>query len=270
VATIVEVGGGNDLWLIDLARNAKTRFTFHRDKRQASPVWSPDGSLLVFSSSREEHEGLYIRGAAGTNPEELLATSPPLQGRFATSWSRDGRFLVFHQRSAGDGHSYDLWVLPMKGDRQPVPLVKTDFSERQGQLSPDSRWLAYTSDESGERQVYVRSFPMGATDTSPVTEGKWPVSTKGGHSPKWSHDGKELYFIGEDHKLYAVDVKLGHTFESGVPRPLFELSSFAVSANFVYRYDVAADGRFLVVDAIEEADRTPITVVTNWMALLKK
>jgi eukaryotic-like serine/threonine-protein kinase len=243
VAAILEVTGGNNLWLIDPARNAKSRFTFHRDKRQASPVWSPDGSFVVFSSSREEHEGLYLRASTGTSSEELLATAPPRHGRFATSWSRDGRFLVYHQQSAKDSHSYDIWILPMKGDRQPIPVLTTNFSERQGQLSPDSRWLAYTSDESGERQVYVLSFTLGATRTSPVPEGKWPVSTNGGHSPKWSHDGKELYYIGEDRRLYVVDVKPGRNFESEVPRPLFELSTWTASANFVYRYDISSDGR---------------------------
>jgi len=208
-------GGGADIWLIDLSRQTKTRFTSNPEKREGGPVWSTDGTRIVFSSDSMGQFNIFERAISATGEETALL--PVTVGRLATSWSRDGRFLIYHEYDS-EGSGFDLWALPMEGKRKPVPLLQTEFSERQGQLSPDGRWLAYTSDETGERQVYVRSFRVSAAGASPVLEGKWPVSPDGGHSPKWHPDGRQLFYIGEDRKLKAVEVKPGTRFDAGPPR----------------------------------------------------
>jgi Tol biopolymer transport system component len=253
--------GRNDLWMIDMARGTRTRHTFFEGKyRQAAPLWSPDGSRLVFSSNHKGLFNLYERSVNGQGSDTALL--PPRLGRFATSWSRDGRYLIFHEHDSKGG--FDIWLLPLEGDRKPVPFLRTGYSERQGQLSPDGKWLAYTSDESGRREVYVQAF-RAAWPNGPA--GKWTVSTAGGHSPRWSSDGKRLSYISEDRKLVSVGVTSEGGFRVTLPKPQFTLSGYAATANFVYRYDVCADGRFLVVDQPESGPQ-PIVVLVNWPATL--
>jgi Tol biopolymer transport system component len=257
--------GTGDVWITDLIRGgAPARLTFRSDKPHGCLVWSADGSSLVYHSNADGTFNLYIRAANGAGGEAGLL--PPGQGRCATSWSRDGRFLIFQEYDANN--KQHIWILPMKGDRKPVPFMRTDFREVQAQLSPDGQWIAYTSDESGQREVYVRPFRGGpATDS----DGKWLISAHGGHSPLWRPDGKELFYIAADRNLMATEIKPGAAFQTGQTRALFELNSWATSSNFVYRYDISPDGqRFLVDDRIEEGSASPITVMLNWTSLLTK
>jgi hypothetical protein len=168
----------------------------------------------------------------------------------------------------------DLWALPLTGDRKPIPLLQSEFNEYMGQLSPDGRWLAYASDESGRPEVYVQPFTAGAAPGSgkPVA-GKWPVSTGGGSQPRWRGDGKELFYLA-DRKLMAVEIKIsGGGFDHGPAQALFTLRFNPISAgHYLYRYVPSADGkRFLVgTEPGESTEAPPLNVVVNWLAGVKK
>ena len=201
--------GANDIWLFDLSRGIPSRFTTDPGS-DSNPLWSPDGSRIVFTSSREGVLNLYQKVASGVANEEVLLKSG--EEKVPDDWSADGRFIVFE--TLNPKTKWDLWVLPMYGDRQPSPFLQTEFNERQAQFSPDGKWIAYTSDESGTRDVYVQTFPAPG--------GRWRVSTGGGTQPRWRRDGRELFYIAAGRKLMAADVKPGATFEAGVPKLLFD------------------------------------------------
>ncbi len=249
--------GNTDIWLVDLSRGAYSRFTSD-PSNDAIPIWSPDGSQIVFRSNRNGPVDLYLKKASSVSREEPLLTSN-VQKR-PTDWSRDGRFIVYE--SVDPKTKEDLWILPMFGDRQPTPYLQTEFSEQQGRLSPDGRWMAYTSDESGREEVYVQSFPTLGT--------KYRISTNGGADPRFRGDGKELFFVAADRKLMAVEVKAASTFEASVPRELFQTRVSGLSDTRTH-YSITADGqRFLVVNTAEDMISSPITVVLNWTAELKR
>ncbi len=250
--------GNLDVWLTDLARNLSSRFTFS-PATSSRPIWSPDGSRIAFVSSREGFGDIYEKSSSGAGQERVIFRSN--QDKFLTDWSLDGRFLVFH--TPGPKTGWDVWVLPMTGDRKPMAFAQTEFSEVQGQLSPDERWMAYASDESGRMEVYVQPFPASG--------GKWQVSTGGGSQPRWRRDGKELFYVSADKRLMAVEVKADATFEAGVPKALFGTRFLPAAAPHLLSYAVAGDGqRFLVTRLVEEEPAIPITVVLNWTAGLKK
>jgi eukaryotic-like serine/threonine-protein kinase len=248
--------GTTDIWLFDLSRGIPSRFTTH-PAPDLNPLWSPDGSRIVFSSLREGVSNLYQKVAGGVGNEEVLLKSS--EAKVPDDWSSDGQFIVYE--TLNPKTKWDLWVLPMSGDRQPFPFLQTEFNELQAQFSPDGKWIAYTSDESGAREVYAQTFPASG--------GKWRVSTDGGSQPRWRHDGKELFYIAFDRKLMAVDVKLGATFEAGVPKTLFGTRVLTLTSERTYA--VTADGqRFLINSTLEETSATPISVVVNWTADLKR
>jgi serine/threonine protein kinase len=250
--------GNLDIWLADLARNLSSRFTFS-PANESRPVWSPDGSRIAFVSSREGFGDIYEKPSSGAGQERVIFRSN--QDKFLTDWSLDGRFLVFH--TPGPKTGWDVWVVPMTGERKAVTFAQTEFSEVQGQLSPDGRWMAYASDESGTMEVYVQPFPASG--------GKWQVSTGGGSQPRWRRDGKELFYISADKRLMAVEVKTEGTFEAGVPKALFSTRFLPAAAPYQHSYAVASDGqRFLVTRLVEEEPAIPITVVMNWTAGPKK
>jgi Tol biopolymer transport system component/predicted Ser/Thr protein kinase len=245
----------SNLWLLDLARGTNKRFTSSVG-RNDHPVWSPDGSGIVFVSSREggatSNLNLYQKLASGNEDETALFRSG--EAKIPTSWSRDGRFLLY--TVADPKTKNDIWVLSMDGDHRRTRLLGTEFSESQAQFSPDSRWIAYTSDASGRDEVYVRGFPEAGED--------FVVSRGGGHSPRWRGDGKELYYISLDGKMMAVEVASGRLFQPGTPKPLFQASGA------LPEWNVTADGqRFLFAVPVEQT-QAPFTVVSNWMAALKK
>lgn len=250
-----------DIWLYDFARGVSTRFTF-APSIDRYPLWSPDGSRLVFASNRSGHFDLYQKASNGTGDDELLFKSD--QDKIPTSWSRDGRFLLF--TSFDPKTSRDIWVLPLDGDRKPVPFLRTEFDEREGSFSPDGRWVAYVSRESGRFEVYVRPFsPPGAAGSSSAG-GKWQISKAGGREPLWRGDSKELFYLTADQRVMAVEVAANPAFQAGIPQPLFSLAANASNLQ------VTPDGkRFLIAAPPQQANaELPITVLLNWPALLRK
>jgi len=252
--------GSADIWLIDLARNTPSRFTFD-SANDTAPVWSPDGSRIAFASNRDTVPHIYQKPSNGTGNDELLFKASDPTGPH--DWSPDGRFILFGLLSPKT--NVDLWLLPLFGDQKPAPFLQTEFTENQGRFSPDGRWVAYTSNESGPYQVYVQSFPTSG--------GKWQVSTAGGAQPQWRHDGKELFYLSPDRKIMAVEVNAaGPTFVPGVPKPLFEArfsTLFPGPPGGTY-YAVASNGQRFLVNTLAGEPALPLTVVLNWTAGLKR
>jgi Tol biopolymer transport system component/predicted Ser/Thr protein kinase len=244
-----------NLWLLDVARGTSKRFT-SAEGRNDYPVWSPDGSRIVFASSREVGTNiglnLYQEVISGPKGEEVVLRSG--ETKFPTSWSRDGHFLLY--TVADPKTKNDIWVLSMEGDHQRTRLLGTEFSESQAQFSPDSRWIAYTSDSSGRNEVYVRAFPDAKED--------FVVSKGGGSSPRWRGDGKELYYASSDGKVMAVEVAAGGLFQPGTPKALFQASGV------LPEWNVTPDGKQFLFAMPVEQTQVPFTVVSNWTAALKK
>jgi eukaryotic-like serine/threonine-protein kinase len=202
---------------------------------------------------------LYKKSVNGTNAEEAVITSP--DDEFPSQWSADGRFIVYSTPKPNT--NWDLWTLPVLDPSKPSPFFKTPFNEVQGALSPNGHWMAYTSDETGRFEVYVQSFPVAGN--------KWQVSVDGGSDPKWRSDGRELFYVSPKHKLMSVTVGLGSTFEAGLPKELFEVPVPDVVASFPNSYVVTTDGRrFLVNTVVRDAPSSPISVVVNWAAELRR
>jgi Tol biopolymer transport system component len=222
--------------------------------------WSADGTRVVYTSERDKDSGMYARAANGTGAEELLLArdAPPSP----TDWSRDGRYIVFSMISPTTRD--DLWVLPMTGTRKPELFLQTDFSERQAQFSPDGKWIAYSSDESGEYEIYVLPFPSSGPG------GKSRISSGGGAMPRWRGDGRELFYVTPDSKMMAVDVTPGTALRFGTPRMLFQ-SNIVSAAIAFHRYAVTSDGqRFLINSRQSDENTAYLTVVLNALSGLKK
>jgi len=250
-----------DVWLLDVGRNTTTRLTYEQ-VRALFPVWSADGSSVIFGSVRGGEVNLYLKLASGAGDERLLLKSPD-GSKYATSWSRDGRFLLYTVENPET--KSDLWVLPLQGDHKPIPFLRTEFNERSGQFSPDGHWVAYTADESGRDEIYVRDFSSGAAQGSWDAAGEWLISKGGGNSPRWRGDGEELFYVASDGKLMSVDISAKPVFKAGAPGPLFQLPPGFIGA------DVTADGRrFLVGVPVAQTAEVPFTVVLNWQTTLKK
>jgi Tol biopolymer transport system component len=252
-------GGDSDIWLMDLARGTPTRFTFDPSP-DLSSVWSPDGGRILFTSLRDGHGDLYQRAASGGGADEVLVKSD--FSKMPNDWSANGKFILYQELNPRT--SNDLWVLPVAGGQEPFPFLQSQFDERQGRFSPDGRWIAYASNESGPWQVYVRSFPDPG--------GKWQVSTNGGGQPQWRRDGRELFYLSADRKLMAVEVNgSGPTFDAGTPKELFTVRIQSVGLPGPRNYYAATkDGqRFLVVSVPGDPTASPTTVVLNWTADLK-
>jgi len=251
VAVTRTVEGNMDIWLLDGART--TRFTFDESPDQW-PIWSPDGSRIAFSSARKGVNDLYQKPSNGAGSEELLLESP--QQKISNDWSPNGRFILYF--APDPKTSFDLWALPVEGKRTPFVFLNTNFSERKGRFSPDGRWVAYQSNQSGREEVYIRPFPEPGA--------QWQVSTAGGIWPRWRRDGRELYYIAADARLMAVPItSKGGTLEPGTPIPLFQTRIVGAGTDPALQpeYDVAPDGRFLINTVLDEAV-SPITLIQNW------
>jgi hypothetical protein len=242
------VPDANDIWTIDLLRGVPSRLTFSPDADD-DPVWSPDGTTIAFSSIRRGVPGLYRKPLGKDADDELVFTNHATI--HPTTWSPDGRFLLFEQTSPTT--ESDIWVLPVQGDRSPHPYVATRCSEAEAHFSPDGKWVAYTSDESGRSEVYVQSFPN--------PDEKVQISTRGGVSPRWAPSGRELYFLSIERRLMAVPVALSDPLRVGTPTPLFD-TAVGLGEN---RYTATHDGkRFLLNVGTAEGSSAPLVVMLNW------
>jgi Tol biopolymer transport system component len=262
------VQGNSDLWLLDGVHSR--RFTFD-PAPDVFPIWSPDGAQIVYMR-RTGIGDLYRKLTGGAGGEELLLSTSHIQ--VPTSWSADGRFLMYG--TTDPQTNSDIWVLPMSGnanDRKPFVFLNTPFREANGAFSPDSRWVAYESNESGRPDVYVRPFvPPGATGTAAAGTGLWPVSTAGGITPLWRANGKELYYINPDGAMMASPITVtGSSLEAGSPVTLFQtrIYSGGVDLQLGRQYDVTAEGRFLINTLLNEAT-APITLLQNWNPTAKR
>jgi len=263
VADVSSGPGGqvSDIWLRDLTSGARTRVTFNPDN-DSTPVWSPDGTRIAFTSRRAGVNLPYQRAADGTGGE--IPLFPYDRSAWANDWSSDGRWVIYSTpgpNSAGNG----LWVVPMGGGnaRKPVPYLVASAIQQQAQFSPDGRFVAYGSAQSGTWEIYVQPFPK-------ASEGKWMVSSGGGVEPRWSRDGKELfYFSGQT--LMAVPVSMRPTFSNGAPVALFDAPVQAGYTNDSHRWQVAPDSkRFLLLTNAGKDQASPLDVVVNWAPLLKR
>jgi Tol biopolymer transport system component len=248
------MNGNADLWLRETQSGVLSRFTFDR-VLEAFPVWSPDMRRLVFGSNRTGVVDLYEKPVSGVGMEELLLATP--QGKAPLDWSADGRLLLYRV----DAASYDLWALPLEGDRKPFPVVQTNFDEMDGQFSPDGRWIAYGSNESGRFEIYVQSFPGKG--------GKWQMSSTGCAQVRWRRDGKELFCIGLDGRLMAVPFQVGsdaQTAKPSDPVPLFatRIPGGALQGGFKHQYSVSPDGQRFLINSQIATGAVPITLVLNW------
>jgi Tol biopolymer transport system component len=246
-----------DLWMRDVARGTTQKLTAGTFDSSYAPVWSPDNSAIIFSAYPIDR--LFRKAVASTQEFAL-----PVEGTdsTATSWSRDGKLLAYSQTSSTT--KTDLWLLPLdEKDPKPRPFKQTPAAEREGQISPDGRWMAYTSDASGRNEVYVESIALGGASH--------PVSVNGGGYPRWRADGKELYFITSSNSaLMAVDVKTGPELTFGVPHELFTQPDLRRNVS-EFPYQPNADGsQFLMLLSAGGEVAPPLTVVTNWQATLKK
>jgi hypothetical protein len=250
---INEQGNVVDLWIVDLGKGLERRLTSGKAEHRY-PVWSPDGTRIVFGSNREGALDLYWKPSNGAANEELLLKSS--EDKIPLDWSRDGKYLLYMVQDPKTGG--DLWCLRMaEAERKPVRYLAAEPLTGQAQFSPDGRFVAYTSVETGTNEVYVRTFP------DPV--GWWQVSKNGGAQPRWRRDGKELFYLTGGIRITAVDVSTGATFQAGDPKTLFDVRVLGAS------YDVSADGRrFLALTNPTEIAGDSITVVLNWQAGLKK
>ncbi len=240
-------GANASVWILDLDRTTVTRLTHEWSNNNA--LWTPDGTRVTFTSARGGVRTLFWQRVDGQGEAEPVFPS----GQFAAqvtqaSWTRDGRTAIFDALSSRTGQ--DLWVVGLDGDRTPKPLMQTSFNEMQPAVSPDGRWLAYVSNETGRSEVYVQPFPGPGSKTR--------ISTDGGLRPVWARSGLELFYRNGD-AMMAVKIETSPSFSPGRPQLLFRKASTG-------SYDVASDGRFLMIEALpSETAARPVTVVLNWL-----
>jgi serine/threonine protein kinase len=248
-----------DIWVFDIARDTKSKLTFD-PVRHESALWSPDGSQIAYASARAGGIlNLYQKHSGGGGEEKLLLkTDKP---KTPESWSKDGKYIIYDELDSKDEN--DIWALPLFGDGKAFPVIKTPDDEEQGQLSPDSKWIAYMAVETGRPEIYVQSFPPAGA--------KYQISSQGGYQPRWSRNGKELFFLASG-DLMAVDIESGVAADKttilkpGIPRKLLTLSILLDRNN----YDVTADGQRFLVSTSVEAASSPLNVVLNWFSSVKR
>jgi Tol biopolymer transport system component len=245
-----------DVWTYDLLGASMRRLTFD-PAIDATPVWSPDGTRLLFSSSRKHLFGLFVKNANGAEEEKFLELGASDKAdKYPSDWSRDGKYILYERAT-------ELWVTEMP-DLRTRAFVKVPATVKNGQFSPDGKWVAYASNESSKWEIYVTSFPEA--------HGKWQVSSAGGTQPRWRGDGKELFYLASDGKMMAVPVTPGANFDAGAPVILFQANPRElVATSEQVTYDVTKDGqRFLINTQMKNEDMQPMSVILNWAADLKR
>ncbi len=255
----VSIGGaaGLNIWVFDLSRGISTRITFSQS--DIGPAWSPDGKTIAFQSGRGSLFHLYQKAADGSGKATPLLVDGASE--YGPVWSADGRYVLFTRVRELGGARAEIWALPTFGGRKPFPVVQGQFPVSQPSLSPDGKWLAYLSTESGRPQVYVRPFPRGS--------GRWQVSASGGDWPEWARNGKEIFYQSADGKLVSVSItEAGSNLVIGKDTPLFPVNALVGPG---WPYDVSADGKkFVVASQRQTQGSEPLTLVVNWPALLKR
>jgi Tol biopolymer transport system component len=253
--TLSPVGRDSNIWVVDLDKGTGQRIT---STFSQMPIWSPDGSRLVYNNGAN----IVVKAANGSGEAETLIP----RTTFPSAWSADGRFIFFMERDVKT--RMNLWALPMFGDKKDYLLSNSPFDEQNPQLSPNGRWLAYTSDETGRYEIYVQAFSADGK----LAADKKVISTTGGNAPVWRRDGSELFFISADGQMMAASVKTdGSEFEFAAPKPLFKTRTMSLEGGIYHEYDVSPDGqRFLIGTLIGETKAAPPTVILNWTAELKK
>jgi Tol biopolymer transport system component len=256
------VSGNSDIWMIPTGAGVPSRFTFDRFI-DVAPIWSADGLKMFFASARRGPVVLFERSIAGAGDDRPLHENAEI--RVPSDASPDGKYLLYQSGSAKTG--VDLWVLPLAGG-SPTPVLQTPFDEMGGQIAPNGQWVAYQSTASGRMEVYVCAFPSGC--------GPQQISSAGGSAPRWSADGRELFYVAADGKMMAVPIRYGSAeIDAGAALPLFD-ARLASGANIPGtsgtrpQYDVAADGRFLINSSVDGAVMPPIHVVLDVRSAIKK
>ncbi|HEX7296457.1 MAG TPA: hypothetical protein VF251_11925, partial [Pyrinomonadaceae bacterium] len=250
-------GRPSDIWIVDFSRPARSRLTFD-PYSDGEAIWSPDGNQIVFTSNRGDngHTNLYITSAnsSGNDQKLLVADAEDIP----TSWSKDGQYILITRWMNGRA---SIWVLRPNIDTEAKPVLQSSaFDQGTGIFSPNGRFIAYTTNESGKYEVQVQTFPPSGP--------KWPVSSDGGVLPLWRADGRELFYLTLDGKVMAVDVKTETNFESGTPKELFQAD---IKQGAGLPYGVTPDGsRFLIKTPANKSAATPLVVISNWTARLKQ
>lgn len=244
---LVDGSGNRDIWIIDLARRVPVRFTFDPG-RDASPVWSANGQQIVWQG----HTGLYLKSADGKGGEQRLRDEPWIPD----DWLPDGSGFLCHPNAPRQ-----IMFIPASGvDRTPRKVIEGRSITTHARISPDGRWVAYSSADSGRFEIIIQDYPTAS--------GRWQVSTNGGIQPKWRPDGKELFYLTLDARLIAVPVTLGALVEIGKPQILFQTQAEASTGFTWHQYDVSQDGQRILVNTAE-VHATPVTVVYDWPALIR-
>jgi Tol biopolymer transport system component len=241
-----------DIWLLDMVRQTMSRFTFGTGA-DAYPIWSADGSQVLYQSDQNGTLGLYARNAAGTGTEQRVLPAPDSGVLVPAQWFGDGSVLYF----ASPG--LDIFTVPSGGGK-PAPVLNGPFLETEPRISPDGRWMAYASDETGRYEVYVQSFPPSGA--------KWQISSGGGRQPAWRSDGRELYYVSETPTMYAAAVRTGSTFEFDMPRMLFDFRGEVVAVRNTYI--PSGDGQRFLINATLDSATPVINVVVNWPAEIRR
>jgi serine/threonine protein kinase len=264
----------SDIWIRELKRDASMRLTFDPSVDKGAPVWSPDGTEVLFDIAQggKNPAGIYRKSSSGTGTEELLA-QPKEAGAvlWPTDWSRNGQFILCVQGEIINRNSGEIWVLPASAGGKPRVFVHAPGAAYDGQFSPDGHWVAYVSKESGRAEVYVVPFDGNQVSNTPPLEQvaikkRWQVSANGGAYPRWRRDGEELFYValGDEFTAIGIEVK-GSEFSVSEARPLFKESLAAVASP----YDVSGDGQRFFVNGFGQRGTLPLTLVANWKELLK-
>ncbi len=266
-AVAIDIGDPADIWNLDLQRGIRTPLTFDRERPDNAPVWSRDGEWIaygVFDLTSRRSARVARRRANGIGGEEVLfERKEPGEFIYPVDWTPDAKFLICVVGALDRSSAGDIMLLPLNGERRLIPLIQTPAREYDPQLSPDGKWMAYVSEESGPRQVFV--VPFSANSGEKGLAAKWQVSTDSGFQPRWRQDGKELFFLSADNWMMSATVTAaGSEFTVTSVQPLFTFNPSLIG----WAYDVRRDGQRFLVNSLSEREQPPLSLLINWQAAL--
>jgi eukaryotic-like serine/threonine-protein kinase len=258
VSMEITQNSNTDIWFGDVPRGLMARATFD-PASDSNAVWSPRGDRIAFTSERGSRGfgDLYMRLASGAGRDELVLSTPA--AKFPFAWTPDGSTILYLEAAT---KGTELWGVPVAGERKPFPYLQNGFNLTNPQLSPDGRWVAYASNESGRNEIYVQSFPTPSA--------KAQVSLEGGNQPRWRRDMKELFYMAADRRLMAVPIAAGAALQPGPPVALFETHLLDTTLTLLPQYDVSPDGQRFLLNVAKETAAVPVTVVLNWPSSLRR